>query len=44
MNRARPLSDDAVMSECAAYRSIPMHMSEDILRSKNKMKKNAVRA
>ena len=41
MNRARPLSDDAVMSECAAYRSIPMHMSENVL-SGNKMKKNAV--
>ena len=38
MNRARPLSDEAVMSECAAYRSIPMHMSENVLSGKKNEK------
>ena len=34
MNRARPLSDEYITSECAAYRSVPMHynVTKEILR------------
>ena len=27
MNRARPLSDEYILSECAAYQSVPMHLN-----------------
>ena len=32
MNRARPLSDEYITSECAAYRSVPMHLTKEILK------------